>query len=109
MCCLEDVFKTSCELLVPGGRLYMVHRPERLDDILILAKKHGFAIRLLRLVYPDITKGATMVLVECLKGTKHGIIMEPPCIIYDSDKIYSQEINEIYYNEKLMEHKVLNR
>ena len=39
LCTLEDVIATSRILLKDNGRMYMVHRPERLADILILMRK----------------------------------------------------------------------
>ena len=40
MCSLEDVIASSAALLAPGGKLSMIHRPERLVDIIILMKKY---------------------------------------------------------------------
>ena len=40
LCNLEDVIKASRILLKDNGRMFMVHRPERLVDIITLMRKN---------------------------------------------------------------------
>ena len=48
---LEDFIKVSSDLLKDKGELYMVHRPDRLVDILSLMRKNKIEPKILRMVY----------------------------------------------------------
>ena len=41
MCNLEDIFITSSKLLGKGGKLYLVHKPERLSDLIYFGRKYN--------------------------------------------------------------------
>lgn len=96
MCNLEDVIAASRTLLKDNGRLFMVHRPERLADILELMRKYKIEPKRIRMVYPNTKKAANIVLVE---GQRDGGIFlkwEPPLFVYNDEGEYSEEINKIY-------------
>lgn len=97
ICCnLEDIILSAESLLKPGGKLALVHRPERLVDIIYLMKKNRIEPKKLRFVHPTSSKTATMILIE---GTKHGgknLVLEPPLYVYNENKEYTDEINKIY-------------
>ncbi len=103
-CKLSDVISQAAALLVPGGRFYMVHRPYRLSEIMVLMEKNGLAVRYLRFVYSSVDKGANLLLIEGIRGAKHQAVVEKPCIIFDKPGVYCPEITDIYFHEKLMEH-----
>ena len=52
LCTLEDVIRQSSRLLKPGGNLFMVHRPFRLADILVLLRQYRLEPKRMKLVYP---------------------------------------------------------
>ena len=54
MCTLEDVIKAARTLLKDNGRMYMVHRPERLADIMVLMRKYKIEPKRVRMVHPNI-------------------------------------------------------
>ncbi|MBE7039879.1 MAG: methyltransferase domain-containing protein [Ruminococcaceae bacterium] len=71
MCTLEDVISCSSYLLGSGGRLFMVHRPERLVDIFYLMRKYKLEPKRLNL-----TGGKdepALVLIEAQKDRKPGL------------------------------------
>lgn len=68
LCSLEDVITESAKVLVPGGRMYMVHRPYRLGDIICLMKQVRMSPRRLCMVYPKVTEEANLVLIEGIRG-----------------------------------------
>ena len=83
-------------LLAPGGKLSMIHRPERLVDIIILMKKYKIEPKRLRAVYPSYKKPASMVLVEGASGGRPKLLNLPPLYVYETDGEYTDEINIIY-------------
>ena len=60
-CTLEDVIIASRMLLKDNGRLYMVHRPERLADILCLMRKYRIEPKTIRMVHPNTKKAPNIV------------------------------------------------
>jgi tRNA1(Val) A37 N6-methylase TrmN6 len=98
-CSLEDVIRAGGRLLVPGGQLAMVHRPERLVDIVCLMRKYGVEPKYMRFVHPAPYKKPNLLLVKGARGGNPQLKMMDPLYVYDQHGNYSREINEIYCRE----------
>lgn len=96
LCTLEDVISQAAKLLRPGGSFYMVHRPFRLVDIMVLMRQYHLEPKRMKLVYPYIDKDPNMVLIEGLRGGRPRLTVEKPLIVYQSPGVYTDEIYEIY-------------
>ncbi len=70
---LENIFKLSYKYLKSNGTLYMVHRPERLDEIIILANKYKINVKEIALIVTNKTMIPSLVLVKCVKLSNLGI------------------------------------
>ncbi len=95
-CTLEDVISVSAKCLKPYGKLCMIHRPERLADIICLMRSFRLEPKRLRFVHPSPSKTANMVLIEGAKYGNPKLFLEPPLYVYDEKGKYSREINDIY-------------
>lgn len=95
-CTLAQLVEQSARLLKAGGRLYLVHRPFRLAEILNTLINHKLEPKRMRLVHPFVDKEPNMVLIEALKGGKPRITVEKPLIVYKENGVYTDEIYEIY-------------
>lgn len=96
LCTLEDVVSAAARLLKPGGRFYMVHRPQRLADIICQMRSHTIEPKYLRLIHPSPGKKPNLLLIS---GTRNGnpeLVVQEPLYIYDSEGHYSREIDQIY-------------
>lgn len=96
LCTLEDVISQAAKLLRPGGSFYMVHRPFRLVDIMVLMREYHLEPKRMKLVYPYIDKDPNMVLIEGLRGGRPRMTVEKPLIVYKESGVYTDEIYEIY-------------
>ena len=96
LCNLEDIIKTSNYLLKPGGKLFLVHRPDRLTDILVNMRKYHIEPKRIRFVYPKLGRPPNLVLIEGAKGGKIDLRFLKPLIVYNEDNTYTDEIYEIY-------------
>lgn len=96
LCTLEDVIRQSARLLKPGGNFYLVHRPFRLAEIIVLLKEHKLEPKRMKLVYPFIDKEPNMVLLEANRGGKPRMTVEKPLIVYKEPGVYTDEIYEVY-------------
>jgi tRNA1(Val) A37 N6-methylase TrmN6 len=99
-CSLEDIISGAGYLLKEKGKLYMIHRPHRLVDILYLMRQYKIEPKKLRMVYPKINKAPTMVLVEGVKYGNPEMRVEKPLVVYDETGNYTDEIYEIYGKDK---------
>ena len=96
LCSLEDVVYAAKYLLKPQGRFYIIHRPERLTDLLILLAKHNVNPKRMRFVQPYADSAPTMILVEARKAMKPQLSIEKPLVIYKEKGVYTEEVNTIY-------------
>lgn len=97
---LEDFIQVSKYLLNDRGSFYMVHRPDRLVDIIELMRKYKIEPKKIRFVYSTVGKEPTLVLVKGIKNARPFLKIEKPLIIYNSDGEYTDEIYEIYNKKK---------
>lgn len=99
MCNLEDVIIAARRLLKDNGRMYMVHRPERLIDIFELMRKHKIEPKRVQMIQPNIKKAPNIVLVEGQRDGGAYLKWEAPLYIYNEDGTYTKELNKIYGRE----------
>lgn len=81
LCNLEDVIKASGWLLKDGGRFYMVHRADRLADVIFLMRKYKIEPKRVQFIHPNIEKEANLLLIEGQYGRNCGIKILPPRIM----------------------------
>lgn len=95
-CTLEDVIAAAAGVLKPGGKLYMVHRPFRMAEIMRTMPAFGLEPKRLRVVYPYVDQEPNMILIEAVRGGKSGMTVEKPLIINEAPGVYTREITELY-------------
>ena len=74
----------------------MVHRPERLVDLLSIMRKYKIEPKKIRFVYSNIHAVSKLVLVQGVKNGKPFLKLEPNLYIYDEKGNYTEEIKQIY-------------
>lgn len=95
-CTLEDIVKISYRLLKSNGEFYMVHRAERIVDILYYLRQYKLEPKVLRFIQPKENKEPNLVLIKAVKNAGYQLTLEKPLIIYNNDGSYTDEILEIY-------------
>lgn len=93
---LEEIIEKASFLLKNKGKFGLVHRTERLDDVIILLKKYNIEPKKIQFIYPKIDKPSNLFLLEGVKNTGKGIKVLKPLIVHDKKNNYSQEIKEIF-------------
>lgn len=97
---LEDFIEVSKYLLKDKGSLYLVHRPERLVDILYVLRKYKIEPKKIKMISPHINDEPNLVLIKAVKNAKPFLKIEKPLYIYDNNGTYTQQVLEIYQKEK---------
>ena len=93
---LEDVIRVANYLLKNGGTFAIVHRPERIIEIINLLQKYGFEPKQMQFVYPKIEKDANMVLIEAIKNGRSGLKLLKPLVVYDKNGKYYPNIKRMF-------------
>lgn len=96
LCTLDDVVRSAAELVRPGGRFYMVHRPHRLTELITTLKQYKMEPKRIKMVHPYQDKDANMVLIESVRGGRSMVKVEAPIIVYKEVGVYTEEIRQIY-------------
>lgn len=99
-CTLEEVIQSCFKLVRPGGKVSMVHKPQRLGDIMALMRQYRLEPKRIRFVHPRAHLEANMVLIEAMRDGKPEVRLLPPLIVYDEHNQYCPEIMDIYYGSK---------
>ena len=99
-CTLNDVCQAACRSLRWGGYFCLVHKPERLTDLLCALRENGLEPKRLRPVCTRPERAPSLVLLEARRGGKPGLRMEPPLVLENSDGSPTAELNRIYFREE---------
>ncbi len=95
-CTLEDVLRTCSRYVKQKGKVALVHRPERLTDILTLMRAYRIEPKRLQFIHPSAGKEANIVLIEGIEDVKAGVRCLPPLFVYDESRRYTKQFQQVY-------------
>ena len=93
---LKDFIEITKYLLKDKGEFYMVHRPERLVDILCVMRQYKIEPKQIRFVCPNKDKVPNLVLIKGVKNGGEFLKIENNLYVYKDDGEYTEEIMKIY-------------
>lgn len=93
---LEDVFKISKKLLKNGGSICMVHRTDRLMEIIEKMKKNNIEPKRIQFIYPKMNSESNLVLVDGRKNGKVGLKVLAPLYVHNEDGSYTDEVLKLF-------------
>lgn len=96
LCSAAHLFAAAQHALRYGGDFYLVHKPEQLATLCHLAVQAGLEPKRLRLVRHREGKAPALVLLQCRKGGKSGLILDE-LNLYDADGQPTQAYRRIYH------------
>ena len=96
-CSLEELCQAAAFLLRWGGSFCLVHKPERLTDLLCALRNAALEPKRLRMVSHMAAAAPSLVLVEARRGGKAGLTVEPPLILQQADGTPTTELDAIYF------------
>lgn len=89
---LEDIVRIASLYLRNNGVLAIVHRSDRLIELIELFRKYKIEPKKIQLIYPKENSDANIVLIEGRKGGNPGLKVLPPIIAHNADGSYSEAI-----------------
>ena len=99
-CTLEDICHAAAYLLHWGGSFCLVHKPERLTDLLCTLRDHGLEPKRLREVCKTAGTAPSLILLEGRRGGKPGLVIEAPLILQKPDGVPTAEVDAIYFRQQ---------
>ncbi len=82
-----------------GGDFFLVHRPERLGELIVQGAEHGLEAKRLRLVRHKQGDPVSLILLQLRKGGKPGLCWEE-ITLYDDAGNPTRDFREIYHMEE---------
>ncbi len=97
---LSDILSIAKKYLNNNGTFAMVHRTDRLIEIIDEFKKNNIEPKRIQLIYPKEKTESNMVLIEGRKNGNIGLKVLPPIIVHNFDGEYRQEIKELFHERR---------
>ena len=95
-CTPSDLMKAASWALKFGGDFYLVHKPERLAELIAKAAENGMEAKRLCLLRHKEDGPVTLVLLHFRKGAKPGLIWEEHAL-FDKNGTPSSFYKEVYH------------
>ena len=95
-CSLETLIQSAARALKFGGDFCLVHKPERLAEIFACATQHKLEPKRLCLLRHTEGGPVSLVLVQCRKGAKPGLIWEEAAL-RDRENQPTQYYKKVYH------------
>ena len=92
---LDDICNCAFKVLKTGGNFCMVHRTDRLMDVIESLKKNHFEPKRIKFVYNNINSVSDLFLIEAQKYGKAGLKVDKSLFIRNIDGSYTDEYNNL--------------
>lgn len=96
---LNNLFRVAKKLLKNNGIIGIVHRPERLIEIIEIMRANNIEPKKVRFVYPKIDEEANILLIEGRKNGKPGLKILPPLYVHEDNGDYTKEVLKYFEKE----------
>ncbi len=93
---IRDFAAAAAGLLREGGSFYLVHRPDRLADIICAMRDAGIEPKEMQPVVPSAGRSANILLVRGVKGAGPEMRMLPEIAVHETGGGYTPAILRIY-------------
>lgn len=95
-CPTQQLFQSAAWALKYGGDFYIVHKPEKLAELCACASNTGLEPKRLRLIRYQPQREVSLILLQCRKGGKPGLIWEE-AFLQNPDGSPSDYFHRVYH------------
>lgn len=99
-CSLGELCTCAAWLLRSGGRFFLVHKPERLADLMVSLRENRLEPKRLRLVRHRAGGPVSLVLLEAWLDGRPGLVFEPDLALFDENGAESEDHKRIYHHQE---------
>lgn len=100
-CTLDDLCRCAAWLLRTGGGFFLVHKPERLADVICALRQYALEPKRIRFVRHHPGAPVSLVLFEARKGAKPDLRFAPDLVLFTPDGRETDEYRTIYHMQEV--------
>ena len=93
---IDEIIKIARKLLKNNGSLVLVHRTDRLTEILQKLKENNIEPKRIRFIYPKKDTNSNLVLIDAKKNGNVGLKVLKPLICHKQNGEYTNEIQKMF-------------
>lgn len=93
---LDEIIYCASQILDNKGRFAMVHRPDRMIEIINCMQKYDIEPKRIQFVYPKFGKDSHIFLIEGMYKGNKGVKIEKPLYAHENDGSYTKEIRKMF-------------
>lgn len=93
---LSEILNISYKLLKDKGEFFMIHRVDRLVDILSEMRDQRLEPKEIQFVHPYVNKSPNLVMLRAVKNGGRELKVLDPLVVYNNNGEYTDEILKIY-------------
>lgn len=98
---LEQIIKVSSDMLKMKGKMFMVHRPERLGEIMHYCLENHLSVKWVQPFVSKRNADANLVVVEAIRNTaSDGLTLRDAIVVHNPDRSFTPEIEQIISENK---------
>ncbi len=97
---LSEWIKMCVKRLRTGGTFAMVHKAERIDDIMFALRQNGMGKIETFLLYSKKGESANRVIVRAVKSSKSPAVIYPPVVLHNADGSYTAKAQSVLIDGK---------
>ena len=97
---IEEILQIARKFLKNGGTFAIVHRTDRLIEIIELFRKYNIEPKRIQLIYPKKNTESNMFLIEGRKNGKVGLKVLPPLIAHEESGEYTKKVKETFQERR---------
>lgn len=98
---LEEICSCAKKVLKDNGVFSLIHRTDRLIEILDDLKKNNLEPKIIKFVYDKVDSASNLVLIQSQKNGKTGLRIEPPLILYNDNGLMTDEYKKLQTEVRL--------
>ena len=95
---LVDIVKSAAEILKYSGKFYMIHKSERLAEVLTCLSNNKLEPKKITMIYPKASKAVDTFIVEAQKNGAPGLTIDS-VIVYEEDGTMTPWAKKLYNKE----------
>ena len=93
---LSEILNISYKLLIDKGEFFMIHRVDRLVDILSEMRAQRLEPKEIQFIHPYVNKSPNLVMLRAVKNGGRELKVLDPLVVYNNNGEYTDEILKIY-------------
>lgn len=99
-CTLAELCGAAAYLLRSGGQFCLVHRAERLAELMALLRSYKLEPKELQTVQKTIDTPPRLVLLRCRKDGGTGLDIRPPLLLQNGDGTETEALRRCYFRDR---------